>query len=171
MEDKLVFWDIIKNMLISNTGSTTVLLEAIVGHELNVKVLKQEKFLPSPKLKWKGDTVCRETVLFIGEKNVSHNIAYINWKELDINIRDGLIKGEKPLGKLIMDIDQQRKIEYSDDVVREIRSECNIDVSCDDIVKKYEIWNGNICLFILYEVYYFENLKYCVDQRKNEDHK
>lgn len=165
MKDELLFWNIIKNMLMSNTGSTTVLLEAIIGQELGVKVLKQEKSSSSYNLSWEGDTVCRETVLFIGENNVSHNVVYINWEGLDDDIRDELIKGERPLGKVIMDIDQKRKIVYSGVVTPEIQNECNIDASSDDIVKKYEVWSGNVCLFILYEVYYLEKLKYCVEQR------
>lgn len=165
MKDELLFWDIIKNMLMINTGSTTVLLEAIIGQELGVKVLKQEKFLSNYNLEWEGDTVYRETVLFIGENNVSHNMVYINWEGLDSDIRDGLVKGERPLGKVIMDIDQKRKITYSGPVTPEIQKECNIDASSDDIIKRYEIWSGDVCLFILYEVYYLEKLKYCVEQR------
>lgn len=166
MKNKLIFWNIIKNMLMINTGSTTVLLEAIIGQELSVKVLKQKKSLLGSGFKWNGDTICRETVLFIDEKDVSHNMVYINWEALDSDIRDELISGEKPLGKIIMDIDQQRKIIYSGTVTPEIQNECNIDASCDDIIKKYEIWSGNVCLFIIYEVYYFDRLKYFVEQRK-----
>lgn len=166
MKDELLFWDIIKNMLMINTGSTTVLLEAIIGQELGVKVLKQEKFLSNYNLGWEGDTVYRETVLFIGENNVSHNMVYINWEGLDSDIRDGLIKGERPLGKVIMDIDQKRKITYCGHITPEMQREFNINASSDDIVKRYEIWSGDVCLFILYEVYYFEKLKYFVEQRR-----
>ncbi|MEE1282506.1 MAG: hypothetical protein UHK60_09705 [Acutalibacteraceae bacterium] len=166
MKDELLFWDIIKNMLMINTGSTTVLLEAIIGQELGVKVIEQGKSLSNYNLRWEGDTVCRETVLFIGETDVSHNMVYINWEGLDSDIRDGLVKGERPLGKVIMDIDQKRKITYSGPVTPEIQKECNIDASSDDIIKRYEIWSGDVCLFILYEVYYFEKLKYCVEQRR-----
>ena len=63
MKHELIFWDIIENMLTSNTGSTTVLLEAITGCSLNVKVLKQETLLKNRNLQWSGNRY--PTILFI----------------------------------------------------------------------------------------------------------
>lgn len=164
MKDELLFWNIVQNMLMRNTGSTTVLLEAIIGCEVNVKVFRQEKVDPNFTLKWKGETVCRETALFIGEKDVSRNVVYINWEGLGNDIRDELILGKKPIGKIIMDTDHRRKILYSGNVAH-----CNRfihDNSCNDIEKQYEIWRGNLCLFVIKETYFLQNLKYCVNKRK-----
>lgn len=167
MKDELLFWNIIQNMLMRNTGSTTVLLESIIGCEVSVKVLRQEKVYTNFTLKWEGDTVCRETALFIGEKDVSHNIVYINWEGLGNEIRDELILGKKPIGKIIMDTDHRRKILYSGNMAHS--KHLNLDVFCDDIMKQYEIWRENVCLFVINETYYLKNLKFCVNQRKQLD--
>lgn len=167
MKHELIFWDIIENMLTSNTGSTTVLLEAITGCNLNVKVLKQETLVKNQNLQWSGNTICRESVLFTAEREVSYNIVYINWDELNSNIRDALKKGTEPIGKIIINTDHRRELLYSGIVTREMQSEFNINESCtDNVLKKYAIWTGNICLFLIYEMYYIENLKYCVNKRE-----
>ncbi|MEE1057163.1 MAG: chorismate pyruvate-lyase family protein [Acutalibacteraceae bacterium] len=168
MKDELILWDVIKDMLMRNTGSTTVLLEAITGCKLKVKVLKQNNFLSNGSLHWNGNTVCRESVLFTEEKEISHNIVYINWEELNNDVRKALKEGVEPIGKVIMHTDHRRELLYSGIITEEIlKKECNINESCvgNNVLKKYAIWVGDVCLFIIYEIFYIENLKYCVYQR------
>lgn len=167
MEEIVVLWNTVKNMLMRNTGSTTVLLEAITEGSLMVKVVRQEQVLSNSVQKWHGDTICRESVLSIEGIDVSHNIVFINWEELGSEVRDALQNGEEPIGKLIMNTDHRRKIIYSGNMNQTLRDECNINEPCNNnVLKKYEIWKEDVCLFIIYEVYYMESLKQCVNQRE-----
>lgn len=102
--------------------------------------------------------------MFIGEKNVSHNTVYINWAGLENEIRDELILGKKPIGKIIMDTDHRRKILHSGNMAP--INHHKPDNSCNDIVKQYEIWRENVCLFVINETYYLQGLKFCVNQRE-----
>lgn len=137
MKDELIFWDIVENML------------------------------SSQNLQWSGNTICRESVLFTAGKEVSHNIVYINWDELNSKIKDALKKGTEPIGKIIMNTDHRRELLYSGIATQVIQKEFNINDLCtDNVLKKYAIWKGNVCLFLIYEIYYIDNLKYCVNKRE-----
>lgn len=85
-----------------------------------------------------------------------------------VYIRKALKEGVEPIGKLIMHIDHRRELLYSGIITQEIlQKECNINESCvgNNMLKKYAIWAGDVCLFLIYEIFYIENLKCCAYQR------
>lgn len=161
MKKESDFWNIIKEMLIKNTGSTTVLLEAITGCLLQVKVLAQKNIVPEKNiLKWNGPTMRRETILSAEDKAVSQNVVYINWDKIEDGLKEELERGIIPIGKIIMDKDYRRKIVYAGKVTQVLQDECGISDNCiGNILKKYEIWIGDKCLFLIYEIFNRKNLE------------
>lgn len=159
MKKYKVNWNIIKNMLMKNTGSTTVLLEAITLTKLKVKVLEQKCITDNCKVEWNGSTIRRETILSAKGIGVSHKVSYIDWEELKSNVQDDLKKGILPIGKILMEKDYRRKILYTGSLREEEQQFLNIREKPDGIsLRKYEIWVGESCLFLIYELFYEENL-------------
>lgn len=146
--------NILINILMDNTGSTTVILEAIISKMLLVNIIDQKEIRNINSLKWNGTTVKRESILSADKVDMSRNIVFINWDMLDCALKDQLTAGDVPIGKLIMDMDYRRKIIHKGKICSadEFRM-FDISVQVGDYVKAYEIFKSDICLFFILEFF------------------
>jgi len=157
--NKSILENILMQILMNNTGSTTVMLETITSSKVSVKVICQGRITNMKGVKWKGKTIKRETVLFANKTKLSRNVVFINSGKLNSTIKKELFAGRLPIGKIISDMDYRRKIIYGGKVNTLDRyGNSIIPVQIGDYLKIYEIFKGKTCLFLIYEIYNAKNI-------------
>jgi 4-hydroxybenzoate synthetase (chorismate lyase) len=105
------------NLLLNMDGSTTCLLENLIGGEVAVHVHMQGVYLkeglPLEATRYfekENSFLYRIVSLYYKGEPISDNIVIVPEHALDMKLRQEIEKGKVPLGKLINKIEHQRKI-------------------------------------------------------------
>lgn len=99
--------DPVARMLLLNDGSTTIILQALLGIEkIDVSVLYQ-KTLQNPVIrndfKKTNFDILRKTKIMYNNMDISHNHVLINSSTINLNLKNSLLNSSKPLGLLLME--------------------------------------------------------------------
>ncbi|RUT29633.1 DUF98 domain-containing protein [Paenibacillus zeisoli] len=109
-----------EDILLHSDGSTTKMLELIVGGEVTVEVHDQEwvfrrELLPELHfpIEDAGPFLRRVTSLYYQNEVISTNLVYGNPQVLSGALQEQLMKGKVPLGKLIKEMEYRRQILFA----------------------------------------------------------
>lgn len=153
-------------ILFKNTGSTTALLEAIAGEDIDVEIIQENEIQDrrlSSLFNWGCQLILRVTILKNKKHNLSYNIVIYDPNKLNM-FKESFAKLDYPIGKLLEDIDYQRKVQYSGWKNKKNLSKyfnfedlINLD-KMDYPVKEYlHIHDGQV-LFYISEIYDIETI-------------
>ncbi|MNB74840.1 hypothetical protein D3C81_141780 [compost metagenome] len=110
-----------EDILLQNDGSTTKMLELIIGGEVTIKVHDQDwifrRELPLDfffPIEGSGPFIRRVTSLYYQDEVISSNLVFGNPDAISADLQERLIQGTLPIGKLIKEIEYRRDILFAD---------------------------------------------------------
>lgn len=155
-------------LLLHADGSTTRLLEAMIGGNISLKIHRQGT-VPLDQLSAgassyfgdQGPFLQRIISLHYQDDVLSDNLVLASLRTMDPKLQAGLLEGKIPLGKLIDDMETKRVIIYGDyESADMLQSDIHPIRLTNDIypVKKYLILHNRTCLFYICEVFHSQNI-------------
>ncbi|MBC2581722.1 chorismate pyruvate-lyase family protein [Clostridium sp. DJ247] len=160
-------------IILFNDGSTTRLLETLVGDKVVVDVhiqdLVSNNNLPKEGINYfKGDGpyLFRIASLYYNEEVLSNNVVIVPKNMLNLSLHKELKKGKIPLGKLINEIDYRRNLisgKTEDSTkLKSLFAPYELEHGIYP-VKKYTINRNGECWFYICEVFHYKTiLKYFI---------
>src|SRR5579884_383425 len=113
---------LVKHVLLFSDGSTTRLLQSLVGRSLDIKVHHQtvveQQHLPPARAKFfpqEGPFLYRISSLYVGPTVLSTNLVYAHLRSLPETLQTQLSAGTYPLGSLISAFETRRDLLKSAD--------------------------------------------------------
>lgn len=167
VKDRIIA-DGLMHLLLQSDGSTTRMLEAMVGSDLTLNIHQQDiaakENLPYELIRHfdaDGPFLRRVISLCYQGEILSDNIVLACLKTIDPELQSGLIEGQIPLGKLISNVESRRSIIQSDyqradqlnPYIYPIRLIDNIYP-----VKKYLILHNKKCWFYICEIFHSQTI-------------
>lgn len=154
----------LSNILFHNTGSTTAILEAIVGMQVQVEILEEKTYqnkILSSQFSWGDSLILRVTKLKTKSKDLSYNLVVYDLQKLDV-FHENFSYLNYPIGRVLENIDYRR-------IIRNVgwknpRSFSQIykfeEVLCEKKypVKEYHYVHNSRVLFYIFEIYNIEVL-------------
>lgn len=156
------------DILLMANSSTTRLLEIMTGQDIQINVVNQKIIEKSQiddqykkKLECSDMYLKRIVSLKSGERIFSDNIVIGLFDNISDDIKNGLFKGEIPLGKLITDKESKRELLWTGYVDKSILEE-NFDqrefLFESYLAKKYLIHIEGRCWFYLLEIFHIDEI-------------
>lgn len=151
------------DMLLRKDGSTTRMIESLVGSKIDVKVHYQQiiskddipqelkTYFPEKEL-----FLHRITSLYYKETILSQNVVFADLKSLSNDLQKNLELGKLPVGKLINEIENRRKLLWfgraNTDSLSKLYAPENI-ISGEFPIKKYLIIRDGQTWFYICEIF------------------
>lgn len=158
----------VTDILITSNSSTTRLLEAITGQVMEIDVVNQILISQNDlsdecnALLENSETYLKRIVsLHSCGKIFSDNIVFASFDSIPEEVKDGLLKGKIPLGKLIGDKETKRELlwtGYLNKSSLQAKFTKREFVLTEYPAKKYLIYVNGRCSFYLLEVFHVDEI-------------
>lgn len=152
-----------EDILLQSDGSTTKMLELIVGGEVTIKVHDQgwifrSEMLPDSffPIEGPGPFIRRVTSLYFQNEVISTNLVFGNPEIISAELQEGLIQGTFPLGKLIKEMEYRRQILFAG--YEESQQHLNLLPGEQYPTKKYLMIRDGQWWFYITEVFHMQTI-------------